>query len=96
MRIPFARIYDMTLRIDHAGRIVIPKAVRERFGLRPGTDLEVCDSPEGLILKPLPQRPSLVREKGVWVHQGVPRSPIDLTQSIEQIRQDRARSIVGT
>jgi AbrB family looped-hinge helix DNA binding protein len=86
----------MTLRIDHAGRIVIPKAVRERLGLRPGTDLEVCDSPEGLILKPLPQRPSLVRENGVWVHQGVPRSPIDLTQTIEQIRQDRARSIVGT
>jgi AbrB family looped-hinge helix DNA binding protein len=86
----------MTLRIDHAGRIVIPKAVRERFGLRPGTDLEVCDSPQGLILKPLPQRPSLVRDKGVWVHQGVPRGPIDLTQAIEQVRQDRARTIVET
>jgi bifunctional DNA-binding transcriptional regulator/antitoxin component of YhaV-PrlF toxin-antitoxin module len=68
--------------------------VRERFGLRPGTDLEVCDSPQGLILKPLPQRPSLVRDKGVWVHLGIPRSPIDLAQAIEQTRRDRARDIV--
>ena len=86
----------MTLRIDHAGRIVIPKGVRERFGLRPGTDVELCESPQGLILRSMPQRPSLVRDKGVWVHQGVPRGPIDLTQAIEQIREDRTRSIVET
>jgi len=34
-------VNGMRTTIDKAGRVVIPVAVRERLGLRPGTDLEV-------------------------------------------------------
>jgi len=32
----------MRSTIDGAGRLVVPKAVRERLGLRPGTELELA------------------------------------------------------
>ena len=48
----------MTLKIDKAGRIVVPKPVRERLGLRAGMDLEVAEKSEGLLLKPVTQKPS--------------------------------------
>lgn len=41
----------MTLRIDKAERIVVPKPLRERLGLRAGIDLEVRESSQGLLLK---------------------------------------------
>ena len=41
----------MALRIDKAGRIVIPKALRERLGFKPDTELEAVEQPEGVLLK---------------------------------------------
>ena len=40
-------IDGMTLRIDKAGRIVVPKPLRKRFGLKPDTELEAVSSPTG-------------------------------------------------
>jgi AbrB family looped-hinge helix DNA binding protein len=34
-------INGMKTAIDKAGRVVIPAAIRERLGLRPGTELDV-------------------------------------------------------
>lgn len=33
--------YGMKTTIDKAGRVVIPAAIRERAGLKPGTELDV-------------------------------------------------------
>ena len=55
---PFLSGMGMTLKIDKAGRIVVPKPVRERLGLRAGMDLEVAEKSEGLLLKPVTQKPS--------------------------------------
>jgi len=43
----------MTVRIDRAGRIVLPKPLRDRLALRSGTELEIHESAEGILLKPL-------------------------------------------
>ena len=39
------------LRIDKSGRIVVPKPLRERLGLKPGTELEVLDQQGGMLLR---------------------------------------------
>ena len=38
--------------IDRAGRVVIPKEVRERLGLEPHSELEVTVEGHGLLLTP--------------------------------------------
>lgn len=41
----------MTLRIDKAGRIVVPKPLREQFGLTPETELEIVERWDGILLR---------------------------------------------
>ncbi|MGD0486496.1 MAG: AbrB/MazE/SpoVT family DNA-binding domain-containing protein [Syntrophorhabdales bacterium] len=41
----------MELKIDKAGRIVVPKPLRERLGFKPDTELEAIEQPEGVLLR---------------------------------------------
>jgi AbrB family looped-hinge helix DNA binding protein len=85
----------MTLRIDKAGRIVLPKPVRDRLGLGPGADLELSESSEGLLLKPVQRRPSLVRHEDLLVHQGVLPKGSDWNRLVEDAREERMRTVTG-
>jgi len=38
--------------IDHAGRIVIPKAIRDRYGLHSGSNLEIAEDGDRISLEP--------------------------------------------
>lgn len=38
-------------RISSKGQVVLPKAVRERYGWTAGTELEIEDGPGGVLLK---------------------------------------------
>jgi AbrB family looped-hinge helix DNA binding protein len=40
----------MELRIDKAGRVVIPKPLRERLGFKPDTELEAVEQPDSARL----------------------------------------------
>jgi AbrB family looped-hinge helix DNA binding protein len=51
----------MTLTIDGAGRVLIPKPLRDKLGLHAGSTLEVLEAPEGVTLKPADQKSSLTR-----------------------------------
>jgi AbrB family looped-hinge helix DNA binding protein len=73
--LPFAILEGMTLRIDKAGRVILPKPVRDRLGLREGSDLEIEEIPEGVTLKPTERRPSMVKKQGLWGHTG--KLPLD-------------------
>ena len=85
----------MTLRIDKAGRIVVPKPVRERLGLQPGSDLEMVETNEGLFLKPEGRRPSMVKKKGLWVHTGKLPPGFDIVQALRDDREERIRKLAG-
>ena len=56
--------------IDRAGRIVVPKRLRERFNLVAGTELEMVASGDCLQLRRASAEPALVRKKGILVHHG--------------------------
>lgn len=66
----------MNVRIDKAGRIVLPKPVRDRLGLRAGARLQISEGPEGLVLRPATTRSSLVRRNGRWLYTG--KAPRDV------------------
>ena len=51
----------MVTTIDKAGRVVIPAAVRERAGLRPGAELDVTVDETGVRLSPRARGPRLER-----------------------------------
>ena len=84
----------MTFKIDRAGRVVLPKPVRERWGLRPNTELELIERPEGLLLKPVESGPAMVKMNGLWVHRGIPL-PHARWDVIDQLRDERTDSIIG-
>jgi len=47
--------------IDRAGRLVIPKELRERYGLEAGTEVEVIAVPDGITLVPTRSERRVVR-----------------------------------
>jgi AbrB family looped-hinge helix DNA binding protein len=85
----------MTLKIDKAGRVILPKPVRERLGLYAGSDLDVQETPDGLVLRPAGRRPSLVKKQGLWVYTGKLPSGFDIVQAIRDDREDRIRKLAG-
>jgi len=90
-----AIIYGMNVKIDKAGRIVLPKPVRERFRLRAGTSLELEEHPEGLVLRPVGRRPSLVQQQGVWVHLGKAPQGFDWNRVLDDARDERIKDVAG-
>jgi AbrB family looped-hinge helix DNA binding protein len=57
----------MRLTIDRFGRIVIPKRLRERLGLHPGTEVELEPSGETLVVRAVVSEPVLQHEGAVLV-----------------------------
>jgi len=71
----------MTLRVEKAGRVVRAKRVRDRLGLRAGSDPEIEEAPEGVVLKSTGRIPSLVRKGSFLVHTGEIPAGFDITGS---------------
>jgi AbrB family looped-hinge helix DNA binding protein len=85
----------MTLKIDNAGRLVIPKPLRDRMRLEPGADLEVEETAEGLLLRRISQKPSLIEQNGLLIHIGKPPKSFDWERIIEDEREERTRDVAG-
>jgi AbrB family looped-hinge helix DNA binding protein len=85
----------MHVKIDKAGRIVLPKPVRDRLRLRQGSDLEIEERPDGLLLKPVDQRPSMVQKNGIWVHLGKLPKGFDWETLVDDARDDRIKELSG-
>jgi AbrB family looped-hinge helix DNA binding protein len=84
----------MKITIDGAGRIVVPKKIRERFNLTAGAVLEVEAESDGIHLKTIASVTSMVKKKGFWVHHGTESSDIDIARFIASERDSRSTSQV--
>ena len=60
---------NVRLTIDKAGRIVIPKPLREELHLETGDSLEMENAGEQITLRPVRGQGRLRKEHGVWVFQ---------------------------
>jgi len=85
----------MKLRIDKSGRVVLPKPLRERWGLRAGTTFEAKEAADGLLLRPIKQRASLREEDGFLVHAGQAARSFDWQTLFDDVEQERLRDILG-
>lgn len=85
----------MTLRMDKAGRVILPKPLRDRLGLQEGSNLEIVELPDGVVLKPAERRPSLVRKGRFLVHTGDLPHGYDILRAVEDDRDERARKAWG-
>jgi AbrB family looped-hinge helix DNA binding protein len=92
---PYAILNGMTLKMDKAGRVILPKPVRDRLGLRAGSDLEIEETAGGIVLRPAEQKPSMIKKQGLWVHTGKVAPGFDIVQAIRDDREERIRKLAG-
>jgi AbrB family looped-hinge helix DNA binding protein len=83
------------ITIDGAGRVVLPKSVREALRLGPGDELEVENEDDRLILSPVRIPPGLRKERGVWVYRSGKPAEAPIPDLIEEQRSQRTRHVSG-
>ena len=89
----------MTTKIvlDKAGRVVIPKTLREELHLSPGDSLELESQGEQITLRPVRGTGPLQKEDGVWVFRtGLKLSASTTDDLLEELRTGRDLDNAGT
>jgi AbrB family looped-hinge helix DNA binding protein len=81
---------NMQTTIDRFGRIVLPKKLRDDFNLEPGSQIQIEESGQKIILKPIHGEPNLRLKDGVLVFTGVPLG--DLDKAVAKHRDERLQS----
>lgn len=83
----------MDVTLDRYGRILLPKALRDRLGLQAGSRLHVETTGEGIALRPVDQDAILTVRDGVLVHEG--RLLDDGAGLLRDVREERIRRAGG-
>ncbi|HME11754.1 MAG TPA: AbrB/MazE/SpoVT family DNA-binding domain-containing protein [Candidatus Acidoferrum sp.] len=86
----------MTTRItiDKAGRVVLPKPLRNSLQLAAGDELLVETDGNQITLVPVRPEALLRKKQGIWVYHG-DSSNIDIVEFIDQMREERNREVLG-
>lgn len=84
------RFDAMRTTIDPAGRLVIPKRIRDRLGLRGNEQVEITERDGRIEIEPAPTEVELVREGSVLVARPDRALP-PLTDEIVRETLDRVR-----
>jgi AbrB family looped-hinge helix DNA binding protein len=92
---PFGIIDGMDLKIDSAGRLILPKRVRDRLRLTTGSVVELEEHPGEVVLRPKEQAPAFVQRNGRWVYVGQVHDGFDWDAMVEKDREERDREILG-
>ena len=85
-----------TLTIDKAGRVVLPKPVRDSLQISPGDSLELESSEDQIILRPARGQGRIYKKQGMWVFDsGQPLTADVVAQTIRRVRAERDRHNLG-
>lgn len=85
----------MHVTIDKAGRVVIPKSLRERHNMYPGASMEIESGPEGVLIRTMTTGSSLIRKEGVLIHHGSDTLYLDPADLVNREREQRNLAIVA-
>jgi AbrB family looped-hinge helix DNA binding protein len=80
--------------IDKAGRLVLPKPIRDKLHLEAGDDLLVETDGEQIRLLPVRPQPLFGRKDGIWVYLGPGGEDIDIVDLIDREREKRAKEFL--
>jgi AbrB family looped-hinge helix DNA binding protein len=85
-----------TTTLDRFGRVLLPKPLRDRVGIRPGDDLRVAVEGGHLVLEPVREVPRIEVRNGIPVLVGYTVPPgFDWKGLIRRDREERLRKILG-
>jgi AbrB family looped-hinge helix DNA binding protein len=74
----------MKATIDRFGRLVLPKQIRDRIGLKPGSEMEIEELKTEIVIRHSEQEMPLQYEDGILIFTGTAVG--DLTESIRKRR----------
>lgn len=93
------KVDAMQVTIDKAGRLVIPKKIRDRAHIKPGMKLDIRVDNGVVEIEPAPSQVTLKREGRFLVAVAPPGTPPMTVEDVERIRQEiyreRERAILG-
>jgi AbrB family looped-hinge helix DNA binding protein len=85
-----------TISVDKAGRVVLPKPVRDALQIAPGDSLELESSEDQIILRPARATGRMYKKDGMWVFDsGEPLSAEVVNRTLRQVRAERDRRNLG-
>jgi AbrB family looped-hinge helix DNA binding protein len=83
------------LTVDKAGRIVLPKPVRDKLELAAGDSLEMEIAQDQIVLRPVRGTAGMRKKMGIWVFRtGQPVSAAQVNETIRQMRSEREMNIL--
>ena len=83
---------SIKVSLDRAGRVVLPKPLRDKMRLEPGDQLSIESAGERITLRPIRPEVPLKKEYGIWVYQGS-KSTVSLPELIDREREVRLREL---
>jgi AbrB family looped-hinge helix DNA binding protein len=82
--------------LDRAGRVVLPKTLRDELHLSPGDTLDLTVKGDEVTLRPRRGATPLQKERGVWVFRtGEPLTAGETEETLRNIRAQRQRQNAG-
>jgi AbrB family looped-hinge helix DNA binding protein len=82
------------LTIDAAGRLVLPKPIRDLHSLGPGSELELTDDGTAIHLRPVTESPPVREVNGFLVYTG--RAAEAGVDAVQRDRHARLRRVAGS
>lgn len=80
--------------LDKAGRVVLPKPLRDQMQLAPGDTLQLESEGERITLRPIRPKATLMKEHGIWVYQG-DSTDTSIPGFLDREREKRLRESIG-
>jgi AbrB family looped-hinge helix DNA binding protein len=88
---------NTTVTLDKAGRVVIPKTLRDELRLEPGDSLTLESNGDRVTLRPVRSASALRKEHGIWVFRGGRKlMAAETDRALESARKERDRELRGS